>query len=173
MGGYVAWQFWKRHASRLAQLILCDTRAGADSEEAARGRWVMAERVLSEGTAIVAEAMLPKLFAEKTVREQADIVEATRQVMQAAVPLAVAGALRGMAQRVDMTSELPNIDVPTLVICGEQDAIVTVDEMSSMADALPDATFVEVPGAGHMSPLEDPVTVNAAIRKFLADAPPG
>ncbi|HUG66436.1 MAG TPA: alpha/beta fold hydrolase [Pirellulaceae bacterium] len=173
MGGYVAWQFWKRHASRLARLILCDTRAAADTEEAAGGRLVMAQRVLSEGSAIIAEAMLPKLFAEATVREQADTVEATRQVMQAAVPLAVAGALRGMAQRVDMTSELPKIDVPTLVICGEQDAIVTVDEMSSIADALPDANFVEVPGAGHMSPLEDPITVNAAIRKFLADAPPG
>jgi pimeloyl-ACP methyl ester carboxylesterase len=168
MGGYVAWQFWKRHASRLARLILCDTRAGADTEEAAKGRQKMAQRVLNEGAVIVAEAMLPKLFAENSAREQADTVEATRQVMLATASTAIAGALRGMAQRPDMTSELPNIAVPTLVICGEQDAIVSVFEMRSIANALPNATFVAVPGCGHMSPLEDPTAVNAAIRSFLA-----
>lgn len=167
MGGYVAWQFWKRHAGRLARLILCDTRAVADSEEAARGRSVMAERVLGEGASVVADAMLPRLFAEKTIREQPDVVQATRQVMQAAAPLAVAGALRGMAKRADMTSELPNIDVPTLVICGQHDVISPVAEMRSIADALPSASFFEVPGSGHMSPLEDPRAVNAAIRKFV------
>ncbi|MDA1048938.1 MAG: alpha/beta fold hydrolase [Planctomycetota bacterium] len=167
MGGYVAWQFWQRHASRLARLILCDTRAIADTEEAARGRLNMAERVLGEGTSIVAEAMLPKLFAETSVREQADTVEATRQVMRSTAPATVAGALRGMAQRSDMTSELPNIDIPTLVICGEHDVIATVDEMRLIADALPNASFFEVPGSGHMAPLEAPQTVNAAIRDFL------
>jgi pimeloyl-ACP methyl ester carboxylesterase len=167
MGGYVAWQFWQRHASRLDRLILCDTRAVADTDEAARGRSDMAQRVLSEGATIVAEAMLPKLFAETTIRERADIVEATRRVMQATAPVTVAGALRGMAQRPDMTSELPNVDVPTLVMCGEYDVISTVDEMRSIADALPNANFVEVSGSGHMSPLEDPITVNAAIRSFL------
>lgn len=167
MGGYVAWQFWQRHASRLARLIVCDTRAIADSEEAARGRRDMANRVLSDGATIIADAMLPKLFSEKTVREQADTVAATRQVMQSTAPKAVAGALRGMAQRPDMTSALPNIDVPTLVICGEHDVISTIDEMRSIADALPNAIFVEVPDSGHMTPLEDPQTVNAAIREFL------
>jgi pimeloyl-ACP methyl ester carboxylesterase len=67
-----------------------------------------------------------------------------------------------------MTTELPKIGVPTLVICGEQDVIVPVAEMRSIAKALPNATFVEVPDSGHMAPLEDPQTVNAAIRKFLA-----
>lgn len=168
MGGYVAWQFWKRHASRLSHLILCDTRAAADTEEAASGRLVMAQRVLREGTGIIAEAMLPKLFADKTGREQPDTIEATRQVMLATAPVTVAGALRGMAQRPDMTRELPKIDIPTLVVCGDQDVIVPIDEMRSIADAMPNATFVEVSGCGHMAPLEDPATVNAAIRRFLA-----
>lgn len=168
MGGYVAWQFWKRHANRLSHLILCDTRAASDTEEAARGRLAMAQRVLEEGTAIIADAMLPKLFAEKTAREQPDTVKATRQVMLATAPVTVAGALRGMSKRSDMTRELPKIDIPTLVVCGEQDVIVPVDEMRSIADALPNATFVEIPGTGHMAPLEDPKTVNEAIRRFLA-----
>ncbi|MCA9143150.1 MAG: alpha/beta fold hydrolase [Planctomycetaceae bacterium] len=168
MGGYVAWQFWRRHAARLSRLILCDTRAIADSEEVARGRAMMAERVLSEGSSIVAEAMLPKLFAEATARDDSNTVEATHRVMAATAPAAVAGALRGMALRPDMTKELPNIDVPTLVICGEHDVISPPDEMRSIADKLPNATFVEIAGSGHMSPLEAPAAVNAAIRDFLA-----
>lgn len=168
MGGYVAWQFWKRHANRLTQLILCDTRAIADSEEVARGRSMMAQRVLKEGSVVVAEAMLPKLFAEGTADKQPATVEATRKVMEGTAPEAVAGALRGMALRPDMTSELPNVDVPTLVICGEHDVISTVDEMRSIAEKLPNAMFVEVAGSGHMSPLESPDLVNSAIRKFLA-----
>ncbi|MCB9873337.1 MAG: alpha/beta fold hydrolase [Planctomycetaceae bacterium] len=168
MGGYVAWQFWRRHATRLSRLILCDTRAIADSEEVARGRAMMAERVLSEGSSIVAEAMLPKLFAEATARDDSNTVEATHRVMAATAPAAVAGALRGMALRPDMTKELPNIDVPTLVICGEHDVISPPDEMRSIADKLPNATFVEIAGSGHMSPLEAPAAVNAAIRDFLA-----
>ena len=51
MGGYIAFQFWRRHAARLRALILCDTRAAADGPEAAAARHVMAERVLREGPA--------------------------------------------------------------------------------------------------------------------------
>lgn len=167
MGGYVAWQFWQRHASRLARLILCDTRAVADTEEVASGRLIMAERVLSEGALIIADAMLPKLFAEQSVRQQRDIIEATREVIQATAPATIAGALRGMARRSDMTSELPSVHVPTLVICGEHDSISTANEMRSIADRLPNANFVEVAGSGHMTPLEDPHSVTSAIRVFL------
>lgn len=168
MGGYVAWQFWRRHANRLARLILCDTRAVADTEEVARGRRVMAERVLSEGSSIMSDAMLPKLFSDRAVREQAEIIEATRQVIEATSPATIAGALRGMAQRPDMTGELPNIAVPALVLCGQHDVISTIDEMRSIAGTLPNARFAEVSGSGHMTTLEAPDAVNAAIRQFLA-----
>ena len=82
MGGYVAWQFWRRHPNRLARLILSDTRAIGDTEEVARGRLDMAERVLAEGSSIIAEAMLPKLFSDRTAHEQIDTIESTRQVME-------------------------------------------------------------------------------------------
>jgi pimeloyl-ACP methyl ester carboxylesterase len=167
MGGYVAWQFWRRHAGRLARLILCDTRAVADTEDVARGRVVMAARVLREGAAVAADAMLPVLFAEQTVRDQPETVEATDRVMRATAPLAVAGALRGIARRADMTRELSHVDLPALVICGEHDVISTVDEMRAIAAALPQARFVEVSGSGHMTPLEAPLVVTAAIRAFL------
>ena len=167
MGGYVAWQFWRRYADRLERLILCDTRADKDTEEMARGRLETAERVLAEGPAVVAEGMLPKLFADVTVKTQPALVEDMRRVMLATAREGIAAALRGMALRDDMTAVLGQVNTPTLVICGQHDAISRVEEMRDIARQLPQAEFVEIPDAGHMAPLEKPELVNAAIRRFL------
>jgi pimeloyl-ACP methyl ester carboxylesterase len=168
MGGYVAWQFALRHRPRLSRLILCDTRAIADTPEAAAGRLKTAERVLTEGPGVVAEAMLPKLFAPDTAQNQPQVVEATRQVILQTKPAGIAAALHGLAQRPDVTEHLPRIDVPTLVICGEHDAISPPAEMEQFATKMPQARFVKIAGAGHMAPLEAPQAVNVAIKEFLA-----
>src|SRR6185503_12092470 len=106
-----------------AKLVLCDTRAVADSPEATAGRLKTAERVLAEGASVVAESMLGKLFSPATAKNNATIVDQTRQVMLRTSPEGIAAALRGMAQRPDVTPQLPAFDVPALVICGEHDAI--------------------------------------------------
>ena len=64
MGGYIGWQFWRRHRERLRGLIQCDTRAQADTPEAAAARREMADRVVREGPAPLVEMMLPKLLGE-------------------------------------------------------------------------------------------------------------
>lgn len=166
MGGYVAWQFALRHRERLAKLIVCDTRAVADNAEAATGRNSLADRVRKEGPTFVADSMLPKLFAPATIETQAPCVEATRQVILRTDPHGIAAASRGMAQRPDVTGKLAGLDVPTLVLCGEHDAIATVAEMREIAHQLPQASFVEIKNAGHMAPLEQPAAVNGAIRAF-------
>lgn len=168
MGGYIAWQFFLRHRTRLRGLILCDTRAVADTPAAAEMRVANAQRVLTEGMGFLAEGMLDKLFAAETRQRRPELVDATRRVMLAAPPRGVAAALRGMAVRPDVSAWLPQMDLPALVVCGQEDAISTVAEMRGLAQRLPQARFVEIAGAGHMSPLEQPQAVNAAIREFLA-----
>lgn len=167
MGGYIAWQFWQRHQARLASLILCDTRAEPDSLEAAHGRLVTAEKVLSQGPQVLVDSLLGKLFAEETVKTNPEVIEATKEVILATSPQGIAAGLRGMAARPDMTSALPSIQLPTLVLCGEHDAITKSAEMRRMAEAISNAQFVEIPKAGHMSPLEQPHPVNSAILDFL------
>jgi 3-oxoadipate enol-lactonase len=167
MGGYVAWQFALRHRVRLARLILCDTRAIADSAEAAAGRLKTAEKVLAEGSAVAADALLPKLFAPATYQQRPQIVEATRQVILRTKPDGIAAALRGMAQRPDVSSQLGRIDMPALLVCGQHDGISPPDEMRGIAAQMPNARFVEISDAGHMAPLEQPDAVIRAIREFL------
>lgn len=167
MGGYIAWQFWKRHRRRIGQLILCDTRAVADTDEAARSRLKMADHLPEQGAALAAHAMLPKLFAESTRKYRPVVVESTRQIILQTNPASIAAAQRGLAQREDVTAMLPRIDVPTLVVCGQHDLISPVGEMRGIADAIPGAQFTQIKDVGHMSPLEDPPAINRVIREFM------
>ncbi len=168
MGGYVGWQMALRYPEWVGRLILCDTRAAADTPEAVANRLKMADIVIKEGSEPVAWAMMPKLFAPGTAERQPAIVQRVRQMVMDSSPMAIAAAHRGMAVRPDVTSLLPSLHVPSLVIVGDHDAISPPAEMKAIADALPNAKFVLVPDAGHMAPMENPLAVNAAIREFLA-----
>ena len=167
MGGYVAWDFWRKHAGRLRSLVLCDTRAAADTPETARGRLEMSARVLAEGTSFLPELMLPKLFAPATLQRKSEIVAATRETILSSDPHGVAAAAVGMAERRDASAWLEEINVPALVVVGEHDAISTVAEMRQIAAGMAAARLTVVPEAGHMSPLENPCVVNAALEEFL------
>jgi pimeloyl-ACP methyl ester carboxylesterase len=167
MGGYVGWQFWRKYSDRVQALIACDTRAVPDTQEAAEGRRRLAAKVLAEGSAAAADAMMPKMFAPSTYQKRPKLVEHLRHIMESNKPEGIAAALEGMAVRADARPILPTIDVPTLVIVGEEDAISTVDEMRAIDDALPDSAWVAVPHAGHMAILENPAVVNEAIAEFI------
>jgi len=167
MGGYVALAFWAAMASRLRALILCDTRAGADSPQGAAGRLQTADRVEREGCAFLAEQMAPRLFAAQTGAERPELIDRARRTILAAWPQGVAAASRGMAQREDLSARLGQIACPVLVLVGQEDAFSPPAEMRAMAEAMPQARYVEIAGAGHLSPVERPEQVTGAIEAFL------
>jgi pimeloyl-ACP methyl ester carboxylesterase len=168
MGGYIAWQFVRKHAARLRALVQCDTRAAADTEEARTGRLKMADHVAEWGSGRVAEMMGPKLLAASTFESKPEVVVAVRRVVEQTSPASIAAAQRGMAARPDMTSFLPQINVPALVVVGSHDVISPPQEMKTIAAAIPSAEFVEIPNAGHMTTMENPDAVTAALTRFLA-----
>ncbi|HEX3655506.1 MAG TPA: alpha/beta fold hydrolase [Pirellulales bacterium] len=168
MGGYVAWQFARKYPDRLSRLVQCDTRAIADSPEAAANRQKLAEHVLSAGTEALAVAMLPKLFAPTTAQQRPEVVKAVRAMIAMAPPAGAAAAQSGMAVRPDVTAELAGIRVPTLLVVGAHDAISPPDEMRAIAQAIAGARLQVIEEAGHMAPMEQPAEVNRAIAEFLA-----
>lgn len=169
MGGYVLWQCLKQFPERIRGIVLCDTKATADAPEAAAGRIKMADSVVSTGPAPVADAMLPKLLAASTWDSSPEVVEQAEAMIHECDPAAIAAAQRGMARRPDVTADLPAINLPALVIVGVEDAISTPQEMGQIVRALPNATLVEVPSAGHMTTLENPAVVNEALLAFVAE----
>lgn len=167
MGGYVAWQFARKYRPRLKALIQCDTRALADTPEGVANRQRLAALVLDKGSEVIASTMLPSLFSVQTTEKQHAAIAQMRDIIHSTSPATIAAALRGMAARPDVREWLPTCDLPTLLICGIDDKISTVNEMREIAAALPQARLVVVPDAGHMAPLENPAFVNAAIlREF-------
>ncbi len=167
MGGYIGWEMWQRHRDRLKCLIQCDTRAVADTPEVARGRELMAQSVLSSGSAEVAKSMIPKLFAASSLERFPEVVAETAQVIANTSPHTIAAAQLGMAARREFVSQLPHIDLPTLFVCGAHDVISTVEEMRQLAATTPHATYAEIAAAGHMSPLENPQEFNRVVTEFL------
>lgn len=167
MGGYIAWQFWKRHPQRLARLILCDTKALPDTPAARETRMSTAEKVLRTGMESLADSMPEKLFCAETHAHNSKLIDAAKRTMMGNSPVGIAAALRGMAARPDVTSWLPEMQIPALLLVGEEDVVSPVGEMTAIAAAMPQATLTVIPRAGHMSPQEQPGLVNQAIRSFI------
>ncbi len=168
MGGYVGWQFLRKFPERVRLLIQCDTRSGADNAMGAEVRRKMAAQVMERGSTMVAEQMPTKLFGPETMTERLDVVEEVKRMILATPAATIAGAQLGMAERPDMGDWLKTIHTPTLMICGEHDALTTVEMMKADAERVPGARLVIIPRAGHMAPMERPAAVNAAIAEFLS-----
>jgi pimeloyl-ACP methyl ester carboxylesterase len=168
MGGYVALAFARRHADRLGGLLLFDTKATADTQEARADRLRMVERLLAEGNGFLPELMLPRLLGKTSLDQRPELVQRVTAMVAEQDPRAVAGAQVGMAARPDATEVLATIAVPTLVVHGAEDALFDPEVGRELASAIPGARFLLVEEAGHLSSLERPEVVNEALLDFLA-----
>ena len=133
-------------------------------------RLALADKVLREGTAGFIEEMLPKLVSPTTRENRPDIVDAARRMMQAMSPQDIAGVQRGIAERPDSISTLKTINVPTLVIAGEDDS-VPLGEAELMRQNIAGSQLKVIPKAGHYAALERPAEFGALLRSFLDGLP--
>ena len=170
MGGYVVLAFYKQFPSRVRSLVLADTRAQADTEEAKQTRAQQAEKALSEGMAGIADAMLPKLLTPETVSKRPEVVKRVRDMMLKTKPEGAAAALRGMAEREDQMSLLSKISVPALILVGAEDALTPVTDSEKMHQAIEGSRLVVLENAGHVSNLEQTEKFNEALMGFLRES---
>jgi len=167
MGGYVALAFARRQSSHLKALVLADTRAEPDSPEAREVRDRAVEAVRSHGTAAQVEAMLPKVLGATTLADRPGVVSEFRRTGLSQDREAVAAGLLALRDRPDARPGLAAIDVPTLVIVGDEDATTPPSAAEALAAGIRGAKLVVLPGAGHLSNLETPDAFNAAVLDFL------
>jgi 3-oxoadipate enol-lactonase len=167
MGGYAAFAFLRKYPQRVAGLILADTRPGADTPEAQANRENVAQIAETQGTGAIADLQVPRLISEYTRRHHPEVEARVRQLIDEATPQGIAAASRGMAQRADSTELLGDITCPTLVIVGEQDALIPPAVTQDYASRIPGAQFAVIPRAGHLSSLEQPEAFLQAIGGFL------
>jgi pimeloyl-ACP methyl ester carboxylesterase len=163
MGGYVALALARRAPARIAGIVLADTRATADSAEGRAARETMIAILARDGPLGVAREMLPKLVGATTSREQPDLGDAIRRVIERNTLDGLAAAIRAMRDRPDSTALLPDLPRPVVVICGEEDLITPPAECEALHRAIPGSRFVLIPRAGHLSNLENPALFTAAL----------
>lgn len=168
LGGYLAMAFWRRHPGRVRALVLADTRAGADSDEARAKRRENQALVLAEGPGAIAEKSISGMIGRSTREKRPAVVATLEAMMRRASVGGVTDALQAMMDRDDSTESLPTITVPTLVICGEEDALTPVTESRAMIELIPGSRLALVPGAGHVSNIEAPAVFNGLLSDFLA-----
>ncbi len=169
MGGYAAFALLRRAPGRLAGLVLADTRAEADREEELAGRAQMLTLVDERGVSAVADQMIPRLLGDRTRANHPDIERWVRQMIESTSSRGVRDAIVRMAGRPDSTSLLEGISCPALVVVGDEDGLTPPDLARRMHQRIPGSHLVTLPGAAHLSNVEQPGRFNEAILAFLAD----
>ena len=163
IGGYVAFELWRRARDRFAGLILANTRAVGDPEDAAAGRRALAARLRAEGNLLATEP--PPLLAADAPAELQDQVR-SRIARQPAE--AIAAALLGMAERPDSTPDLATIDVPTLVVTSTGDRLIAPEVSAEMCGQIPGARLETLEGVGHLTNLEAPEAFTELLLEHLS-----
>jgi pimeloyl-ACP methyl ester carboxylesterase len=175
MGGYVAFEFVKRHAARfrgrLAGLALFDTKASSDDDAGRAGRKTAIEAIRKDGIGAALSAMLPKLLARGSKGKPVE--ELARAMILATPPATAMADLAGLALRDEGFEVLAGFAGPILVVVGDEDAIAPPSDAEAMTAAAGNASwvsFVTVPHAGHLVPLEQPEEAAAALVSLAAFA---
>src|SRR6266540_2117811 len=167
MGGYVVFELLRRYPERVRAVILADTKPGADSAEARRGRDELAALAERDGHDAVIDRLLPRLLAPATRTTQPEVVAQVRDMARRWSVPGLVGALRASRDRPDSSDVLGRIRVPALVLVGGDDEVSPPAVVEAMAKRIPDAQFHVIPAAGHLAPLEQPLATSRLVADFL------
>jgi 3-oxoadipate enol-lactonase len=167
IGGYALFEFWRRHRGRVTALGLFNTKAPSDSAEARAARLQAANDVVERGTEPFFESMVSRLLGKSTRETRPDLVEGALRMMRKMSPEDVAQVQRGMAERPDSVDTLKTINVPTLLVTGDEDVLTGLNEAELMRQHISASQLCVMPKAGHYSAWEKPEQAGKLLRQFL------
>jgi pimeloyl-ACP methyl ester carboxylesterase len=167
MGGYIAFEFFRKYQDQLRGLILAATQPIADSEPSRKARYETAELVQKEGTDSLAGKLIPRLLGKTTLETKPEVVETVRSLIRSNSPQGIAKACDGLARRRDSSSLLDEIQIPTLVLAGSEDAIVPRVQAETLHQNIPSSRLTLVDESGHLINLEQPGRFQDAVLSFL------
>jgi 3-oxoadipate enol-lactonase len=167
MGGYIALRMFERFPSRVQGLILCDTKSAADTNEAKIKRAAAIQAIRQHGVRTFAETFLKSVFWKETFNSNPKAIDIIRELIITNSPLGICGTELALAARTDTTHVLPTIQVPTLVMAGEHDILITPSETEDLSKAIPGSELHIIPNAAHISNLENSPEFNRVLLEFL------
>src|ERR1043166_4795758 len=124
--------------------------------EGLAGRLKAATDGLEQGTEPFFQSMIPRVLAQTTRDTRPDLVEGALRMMRKMSPQDVAEVQRGMAERPDSVDTLKTINVPTLLVTGDEDTTTGVNEAELMREQIAGSQLRVIPKAGHYAAWEQP-----------------
>ena len=166
MGGYVAFEIFRRAPERVERIALMDTHAGSDSPETAARRRGFIDQTRIGRFHGVHPTLLPQLIHPSRVADES----ITRPLLDMASEIGGDGFVReqqAILGRTDSRPLLVEIEMPAVVIVGRQDLVTPLARAEEMATDIANARLVVIEECGHMTPMEKPAEVSAALRRWL------
>jgi pimeloyl-ACP methyl ester carboxylesterase len=167
MGGYIAMEIMRQAPERVTRLALLDTSARPDTPDRTADRRRLIEIARSEGVGRVQRLLMPRLIHPDRLAEPDFVARVVRMAGDTGLD-AFIRQQEAIIARPDSRPLLPTIVCPTLVLVGAEDLQTPVEVAREIADAIPGSRLEVVPNCGHLSTMERPEAVNAALRDWLA-----
>ena len=168
MGGYILLNAIIRYPQRFDAIILSDTQCIADSFEAKEKRKKAISQIVAGKINDFALGFIANIFSDETKKTKGDVVEKIKRTILSTRAEAVTATLSVLAERQNLCSSISQIEVPTLIICGEQDIVTPVEQAEFLHDTIPNSQLKIIENAGNMSNLAKPDEFNMHIVEFLS-----
>jgi len=169
MGGYISFRALEKHSDMFSAAILLDTRASADSNEAKLKRANSIKTINENGLKEFVDGFIPTCFSDRFKSENRVEYEDFVNRAKKSNPVGAKGCQLAMVSRGDSEYFLHQMSIPVLFLCGEEDKLTPVEEMTELARKTNGSKLVVVPNSGHMTPIENPDFVNKQIQDFLSE----
>lgn len=166
MGGFVAFEVMRQAPERVAKLVLLSTLASADGPAQTARRQGYIDLVESGRFEQVVEERIPILFPEHK-RTDERLLGMARQMAADTGPQTFLRQQRAIMARIDSRPSLAEISVPTLLVWGESDGIISLAHQDEMLQAIPGAELAIIPATGHLTTVEAPEIVVPLLEQFL------
>ena len=167
MGGFISLNAVKRFQERFEALILCDTQCIADTAEVKENRYKAIEQINRDGVTEFNEKFIKSVFHPNSLTHKTELVENLRSTVFANSKEIMIAGITALAERSETCSSLGVIRIPTLIICGREDAVTPLAQSELMHEHIEGSSLKIIDNAGHVSNLEQPEEFNKNILDFL------
>lgn len=168
IGGYISLRMWARRPELISAMVLCCTKAEADSEEIKERRRAQIASIAANGLENFIMTGAPKRLSPQTVTERPWVLDWIKMMNFTVSAEANAATLKAMALKADDTDTLKSIDVPALILSGADDKFIPSDSAGNLHAGIRNSVHRVIPDAGHVASLEQPTIVNSLMEEFLA-----
>lgn len=167
MGGYIALRAFELSQKNIKGLVLCDTNCVADSNEVKMKRFNSIEQITAGGKSDFTEGFVKNVFAEETLSEKPAIVNFLRGLIMRTEDKTICSTLLALASRTETCNSLPLIEVPTLIIRGKDDKLMSEDQTTQLVEGIKQAELKIISASGHLPNLENAAEFNKSLNIFL------